>query len=258
MRDDSNTLAIPIIRGTVLVDSCDAALVLSGRWVAVVKGDKTFAARYHSRGEGGGVTYLHRAILGTPAGRVAYHINGDGLDNRRCNLRDSRVDYKVDPLTGCWNWLKVKNENGYGRLTFGGRTFLAHRFYYERACGPVASDIDLDHLCRNPACVNPDHLEPVSHAENMRRGNTTRLTGEIAEQLRFIVAEKMAEGLTLHRSCAVVGDLVGLSAHTVEGIARGGTWRDAGGPISSPPDGRKFPRRNARRQPPMPFAPHPE
>lgn len=66
---------------------------------------------------------------------------------------------------GCWNWLAAANELGYGRF----EERAAHRVAYELLSGPIAEGLELDHLCRNPSCVRPDHLEPVTHAENMRR-----------------------------------------------------------------------------------------
>ena len=57
---------------------------------------------------------------------------------------------------------------------------LAHRVYYERHVGPVPEGLELDHLCRNPGCVNPEHLEPVTHAENIRRGYQAKREREAA------------------------------------------------------------------------------
>lgn len=75
---------------------------------------------------------------------------------------------------GCWEWTSFTNGShrwqGYGKVTLGpGRYVYAHRAVYEELRGPIPEGLELDHLCRNHACVNPWHLEPVTHRENMRR-----------------------------------------------------------------------------------------
>jgi len=75
----------------------------------------------------------------------------------------------VTRTSGCWIWHGYKHSQGYGRLRVGGRKVLAHRFAYELLIGPIPEGTTLDHLCENPACVNPAHLEPVTQGENMRR-----------------------------------------------------------------------------------------
>src|SRR5581483_1993568 len=73
---------------------------------------------------------------------------------------------------GCWEWNGAHTAAGYAETWNGKRPILAHRVSYQHFVGPIPEGLTIDHLCRNRGCVRPDHLEPVSHAENMRRGNT--------------------------------------------------------------------------------------
>lgn len=73
---------------------------------------------------------------------------------------------------GCWIWQGVTTPKGYGLFTwraYGRRTWSAHTAAWTLVRGPVPDGLELDHLCRVRRCVNPDHLEPVTHAENVRR-----------------------------------------------------------------------------------------
>lgn len=72
---------------------------------------------------------------------------------------------------GCWEWAGSKTAAGYGNLRLpSGANGYAHRVSFELTRGPIPAGMVLDHLCRNRACVNPEHLEPVSQLENVRRG----------------------------------------------------------------------------------------
>lgn len=87
------------------------------------------------------------------------------------NVKGDGPDYIIDTSTGCWLWQRA-TRYGYGHKKVGGKDWRAHRWYYEQVNGPVPAGLQLDHLCRVRACVNPDHLEPVTQTENIRRGQT--------------------------------------------------------------------------------------
>ena len=81
----------------------------------------------------------------------------------------------VNKTETCWLWTGTtggtESTYGYFRSTTRQQDskVLAHRWIYEQLVGPIPDGLELDHLCRVPLCVNPCHLEPVTHRENMRR-----------------------------------------------------------------------------------------
>lgn len=87
---------------------------------------------------------------------------------RKNNTAPIGPDYVVDKETGCWDWQKALDSDGYGTMVWKGRKLSAHRWFYLQHVGPV-TDETLDHLCCNKKCVNPAHLEPCSFGENARR-----------------------------------------------------------------------------------------
>lgn len=74
----------------------------------------------------------------------------------------------------CWLWARGLNSDGYGSISISqsGKTknFQAHRVMYENVVGDIPEGLQIDHLCRTPSCINPEHLEPVTPHENMLRG----------------------------------------------------------------------------------------
>ena len=78
-----------------------------------------------------------------------------------------KIDRRKD---GCWIWKGSLRNTGYGVLQRNGKNIPTHRFFYENLVGEIPPGLEIDHLCRNRACVNPDHLEPVSPRINKLRG----------------------------------------------------------------------------------------
>jgi hypothetical protein len=87
-----------------------------------------------------------------------------------------RVDQRGGP-NACWPWRGALGTNGYGKARdpVTHRDTGAYRVAYELAVGPIPRGLHLDHLCRVRPCCNPAHLEPVTHAENLRRSPLFRL-----------------------------------------------------------------------------------
>jgi hypothetical protein len=102
-------------------------------------------------------------LLRRPELKMAKAFTGHLLDRF-----DNRV--RKNEISGCWEWTGVKNVRGYGRVTLNSRMWQAHRVFYELYSGEeIPNDMQIDHLCRNRPCVNPDHLEVVTAEENVAR-----------------------------------------------------------------------------------------
>lgn len=85
---------------------------------------------------------------------------------------EDRFWKRVDKTGVCWLWIGGK-ANGYGVFSAGGhKNTYAHRVAYELTWGRIPDGLTIDHLCRNPACVNPTHLQAVSMGENVLRGTS--------------------------------------------------------------------------------------
>ena len=92
-----------------------------------------------------------------------------GTNRRTPEQRFIALAGSPDDRDGCWLWTGHVGPHGYAR--FDGVAW-AHRWSYEHFVGPIPVGLEIDHLCRNRSCVNPDHLEPVTRRENLLRGDT--------------------------------------------------------------------------------------
>lgn len=126
----------------------------------------------------------------------------------------------VDPKTGCWLWQR-STAHGYAVVT-GSSGSRGHRIFYRAVFGDLPSSVHLDHLCRVRRCVNPYHLEPVSNAENNRRGARAKLTPALVDEIKEMV-ERVGYG---GRQAAA--EKYGVDPAHVSRIVRGHRWGEIG------------------------------
>lgn len=149
--------------------------VASGRWVAQLSGRRT--------------TKRHVGTFDTEAeARAAFEAALAALPPKPA-LPPQYIVEDRGYSSPCWVWQRATATNGYGTIVVkqpdGSREWKrAHRHFYEQAKGTVPEAHHLDHLCRVRGCVNPDHLEPVTHAENCRRGANAKLTARQVDLIR--------------------------------------------------------------------------
>lgn len=130
----------------------------------------------------------------------------------------------------CWQWLSYKDNNGYGRINYGGKPFLAHRLSYMLKFGDIPDGRVVCHRCDNPECTNPEHLflgtqaDNVTDMHNKGRANKRGLKGSAHNQARLTEGDVRAiRGSEL--SCAELADKFKMSRTNIYDILNGKTWR---------------------------------
>ena len=144
---------------------------------------------------------------------------------------------KVNPVTGCWEWVGTKR-NGYGRTTTGSRTdgtrksISAHRLSYLLFKGDIPPGHEICHKCDNPCCINPDHLFTGTRQDNVndreQKGRSVVLRGEnngrakmTANDVYAARAERASKGTSYH---ALAGKY-GVSKKTIMDAVKGKHWQ---------------------------------
>ncbi len=113
-------------------------------------------------------------------------------------LVDFEARFMAEPMSGCWLWIGDCTVRGYGR--FNGQ--LAHRASYELFVGRIPEGLVIDHKCRTLCCVNPDHLEPVTQAENVRRGRASENRKETCEKHGLKFEQRNGKGQRICLECS--------------------------------------------------------
>jgi HNH endonuclease len=145
--------------------------------------------------------------------------------------------YVVNPATRCWEWTgRIHKGYPWLRLHKNPDTRVqAHRHVYELHRGPIPSELQLDHVCRNTRCVNPDHLEPVTCVVNVRRGDRVKLNPAAVAYIRWLAL----------RDCPPtdrqLGEYFGVVPTNVRSVRIGDTWREIQ-PLEPPEPLKSMPR----------------
>lgn len=113
---------------------------------------------------------------------------------------------KIVKTEKCWEWVGAKDTRGYGNFKFESKVYKAHRFSYQFHKGPIPKGLVIDHLCRNTSCVNPSHLEAVTHKVNVLRGigpTSINASKTICKRGHLLNIENVYISAANNRSCMI-------------------------------------------------------
>lgn len=137
-----------------------------------------------------------------------------------------------DPVTGCrvWNG-SVNKPGGYGRIRYKYKNCRVHRLFYTLMMGPIPEGMELMHTCDNPLCINPNHLTPGTHAENIidayTKGRKTVAQGP--KHPRFVLTHEQAiHAIASDETGAAIAQRLGVSKSTICRLRNGTTWKNRG------------------------------
>ena len=139
-------------------------------------------------------------------------------------LERFNAKWAENPETGCWDWTAAKNVDGYGHMSVGRKTKIAHRVSYEIHWGLIPHGQCVCHRCDRPCCVNPEHLFLGSPADNTRdmtkKGRGGKLTQEDAAFIKWALP-RWGRGGGSH-----LAKFFGVSDRSINKIKNGTTWKD--------------------------------
>lgn len=141
-----------------------------------------------------------------------------GVNTNPTRRKSLEACYVVD-THGCWIWMAQLDRKGYP-IAWNPEDATdrrAHRMIYEERVGPIPAGMQLDHLCRVRRCVNPEHMQPVTNAENQQRGAKAKVTADQVREMRALYAD----GLMTQEQLAAN---YGLHVETVRGILKRKSW----------------------------------
>lgn len=142
------------------------------------------------------------------------HVGNLAMRNRIGDDQWHLEDRNYETPCYIWNADPI-GPTGYCRVRLERKDYMAHRAMYEQEVGQIPEGLQIDHLCREPSCVRPDHLEPVTPATNVRRGKRARLT---EESVLLIRASKL--------SARELAAIFGVSCKHITAVRNGHVWRD--------------------------------